>query len=111
MSEEHSFFEGLSTLFAGAGVPLLLSLMASAVRFSRYGWRDWRHFFASLLMSIFVGQIVFWGLQYAGLDAQVEAAIVSISAYMGGSLLDALVYRVRHEIVEGTLPRGPRNNG
>ena len=98
MNNSNDFFTGLSELFAGAGVPLLLSLCASCVRFSKYGWQSWRHFLASLLTSIFVGQTVFWGLTYFNLDAPVAAAIVSISAYMGGSLLDAVVYRVGYEI-------------
>ena len=101
MTDNGGFFEGLSEIIAGAGVPLLLSLGASAVRFVKSGWRGCRHFAASLLTSIFVGQVVFWGLDYFHWSPQVQAAIVSLSAYMGGSLLDALVFRVKHEIRDG----------
>lgn len=93
-----SFFDGIEELLAGAGVPLMLSIFASIARFTRYGWLSLRHFLCSLITSIFVGQIVFWGLSYWPLDAAVDAAIVSISAYMGGSLLDLMVYRVKKEI-------------
>lgn len=111
MTDGSSFWGNLSELFAGAGVPLLLSLAASVVRFLKFGWRSWRHFAASLVTSIFVGQVVFWGLDYFGLQPSVKAAIISLSAYMGGSLLDAVVFRVRREIREigsGGMPPGMR---
>lgn len=105
MNEQASFLSSVSELFAGAGIPLLLSLAASFVRFSRYGWQSWRHFFASLFTSIFVGQVVFWGLDFFKLEPSVDAAIVSLSAYMGGSLIDAVVFRVRREIRDcGGIP-------
>jgi len=108
MTDGTGFWGNLSELFAGAGVPLLLSLAASLVRFLKFGWQSWRHFFASLTTSIFVGQVVFWGLDYFKLEPSVEAAIVSLSAYMGGSLLDAVVFRVGREIREvgGGMPVG-----
>ena len=110
MTDGPGFWGNLSELFAGAGVPLLLSLAASLVRFLKFGWQSWRHFFASLTTSIFVGQVVFWGLDYFGLQPSVEAAIISLSAYMGGSLLDAVVFRVGREIREvgGGMPAGIR---
>jgi len=111
MTDGPGFWGNLSELFAGAGVPLLLSLAASLVRFLKFGWQSWRHFFASLTTSLFVGQTVFWGLDYFGFNPQVEAAIISLSAYMGGSLLDAVVFRVGREIREigsGGMPPGMR---
>ena len=104
MTNDSGFWGNLSELFAGAGVPLLLSLAASVVRFMKLGWQDWRHFMASLTTSIFVGQVVFWGLDWFHFCPTVDAAIVSLSAYMGGSLLDAVFYRVRKEIREGHRP-------
>lgn len=112
MNEEASFLSGVSELFAGAGIPLLLSLAASFVRFSRYGWQSWRHFIASLFTSIFVGQVVFWGLDFFSLEPSVDAAIVSLSAYMGGSLIDAVVFRIGREIRDGGgLPPPPPRVG
>ena len=102
---EH-FFDGISELIAGAAVPLILSISASVVRIVRYGWHSWRHMVASVTTSIFVGQVVFWGLKYFDLDASVAAAIVSVSAYMGGSLLDAVFCRVQQEIKTRQLPIG-----
>lgn len=106
MTDGSGFWGNLGELFAGAGVPLLLSLAASLVRFLKFGWQSWHHFFSSLFTSIFVGQVVYWGLSYFDLEPSVDAAIISLSAYMGGSLLDAVVFRVRSEIREvgGGIP-------
>ena len=97
-----NLFEGFEELIAGAGVPFMLSLVASIARCVRYGWRSLRHLLVSVTTSIFIGQVVFWGLSWwPDMSMQIKAAIVSLSAYMGGSLLDAVFFRVKKEIREG----------
>ncbi|WP_165177412.1 phage holin family protein [Desulfovibrio sp. ZJ369] len=100
-----SVFDGLADIVAGIVVPLLLSAVATCVRLSRFGWKGVRHLMASLFASTFTGVIVFWGLDYFDLSPTVDAAIISVCAYMGGSLLDAFAFRARQVVAHGHLER------
>lgn len=100
-------FDGLADIVAGIVVPLILSAVATCVRLSRYGWKSAQHLIASLFTSTFTGVVVFWGLDYFDLSPTVDAAITSVSAYMGGSLLDAFAFRARHVVAHGKF--GNRN--
>ena len=102
-----SAFDGLADIVGGIVVPLLLSSVSTCVRISRYGWKGARHFVASLVTSIFTGVVVFWGLDYFDLSPTVVASITSVSAYMGGSLLDTFAFRVRQVVAHGHLERKP----
>lgn len=105
-----SAFDGLADIVGGIAVPLLLSAVSTCVRISRYGWKGARHLGASLLTSTFTGVIVFWGLDYFGFSPTVDAAIISVSAYMGGSLLDNVVFRVRQVVAHGHLDSPSERN-
>lgn len=70
----------------------------------RYGWKGIRHFAVSLTTSVFVGVTVFWGLDCLNLPPTVDASIVSVSAYMSGTLLDTFVFKVRKTIREVHIP-------
>lgn len=102
-----SAFDGLADIVGGIVIPLILSSVSTCVRISRYGWRGARHFVASLLTSTFTGVVVFWGLDYLDLAPTVDAAIISVSAYMGGSLLDTFTFRVKQVVAHGHLERKP----
>ena len=93
---------GYEELIEGAGIPLLLSMFATLVRTIRFGHYFWRTVIGNLITSIFVGQFVFWGLDYySDLSMSVKAALVLAAAYCGSGFLDALYYRVRKVIREG----------
>ena len=102
-----SAFDGLADIVGGIAAPLLLSAVSTCVRVARYGWKGLRHFVASLLTSTFTGVVVFWGLDYFDLSPTVDAAIISVCAYMGGSLLDTFAFRVRQVVAHGNL--GPKS--
>ena len=101
---EGTAFQGMSELIVGIVVPLLLGIISTIVRLLRYGWRGLRHFAASLITSVFVGVTVFWGLDYANLPPTVDASIISVCAYMSGSLLDTFVFKVRKTIRDIHIP-------
>ena len=101
-----SFFSGLPELLDGAGVPLILSLLATYVRFLRFGWHGRQHFFSSAATSIFLGQTVFWGLDYyPDLGLTVKAAATLAAAYGGSRLLDAILNRISKSVKDGHIPR------
>lgn len=83
---------------AGLGAPVAIGMTASFVRLSRSGPRSWRRFLSSVSTSCFVGILVHWGLDYAAFPPTVDAAVIGISSYMGGSLLDAVHDRVISEV-------------
>ena len=85
-------------------LPVFLALMACTVRICRFGIRSWRQLAASVATSCFVGVLVHWGLDYVILPSTVKAALTSICAYLGGSLLDAVQIRALHELAPGAYP-------
>ena len=96
--------QGAQELVVGIFTPFILSVVSTAVRLLRYGWKGLRHFAASLTTSAFVGVTVFWGLDYANLPATVDASIISVCAYMSGTLLDTFVFKIRDTIKKAHLP-------
>ncbi len=100
-----AFFEGFSELLSGAGVPLMISTCASAVFFLRHGVHGWRHFWGHASASLFIGQMVFWALDYyPELGFTVKCAVTGFAAYSGGRVLDSLLKRIRREVAERPLP-------
>ena len=107
MDEMKAFCNGLNELLNGLGVPLVIGFVSSFVRITRFGWRSWRQFAVSAIVSCFVGVMVYWGLDYVNLPPTVDAAIIAISSYMGGNLLDAIQARAIKDIRTGKRP-GPQ---
>lgn len=105
MTEYTSFWDGFNQLFAGGGIPLCISLIASGVRYLRTGFKTVRYHIASLSTSIFVGQIVFWFAIHHELDVFYTAALVGVCAYGSNTLIDAAIHRLRREVGEGSLSR------
>lgn len=97
-------FSGLKDICGGVAVPILLGIVSSFVRVSRFGIRSWGQFFSSVTASCFVAVLVYWGLDYANFSPTVDAAVIGMSSYMGGSLLDAVQTRLIHEVKHGKKP-------
>lgn len=95
-------FDGLGPLVQGIAVPLVLGVAATMTRLSRMGWHSWTQFTSSCVVSCFTAVLAFWGLDYLDLSPTVDAAIVGVSAYMGGSLLDAIVFRAKGFVSAGS---------
>lgn len=95
--------KGWEEIAVGVGTPILLSSIATVVRIMRYGWKGVKHFIASVSTSIFVGVLVSWSLDYFELKGTVCAAIISLCAYMSGTLLDSLVFRAKKVVQEGSI--------
>ena len=103
---------GLREICGGIAVPFFLGLVSSFVRLSRFGMRSWRQFVSSVVASCFVAVLVHWGLDYASFMPTVDAAIIGTSAYMGGSLLDAVHMRILREVKHGKKQgQNPEENG
>ena len=85
----------LTTFLEGVAVPLLLSLAGGAAKVLRDGFKSWRQFIGSLLVSGFAGLIVHLLIQDVDLSSNVKAALVGLSGYSGGAILDALSSRLQ----------------
>lgn len=101
-----AFFDGLGPLLQGLAVPLVLGIAATMTRISKSGWHSWTQFASSCCVSCFTAVLAYWGLDYLDLAPTVDAAIVGVSAYMGGSLLDTVVFRIRNTVGSGNIPKG-----
>ncbi|MDL2307273.1 phage holin family protein [Desulfovibrio sp. OttesenSCG-928-C06] len=96
-----NFIEGLT-------VPLLLALFGGAARAVRFGVRSWRQFAAALMVSGFAGVIVHLLIQDASMSESVKAALVGLSGYSGGMILDALATRLQKGVERLDFKLGER---
>ena len=101
MNDIRNFLESVT-------VPLILSLFGGAARAVRFGVRSWRQFTAALVVSGFAGVIVHLLIQDASLADSVKAALVGLSGYSGGMILDALASRLQKGVER--FPLSPGNN-
>lgn len=84
-----------TTFLEGIVVPLLLSLAGGIARAFRDGFKSWRQFAGSLIISGFAGIIVHLLIQDLELSSNIKAALVGLSGYSGGAILDALSSRLQ----------------
>ena len=98
--------DGFGPLLQGIAVPLCLAVAATFVKISRIGWQSWAQMVSSLIVSSFVAIIVYWGLDYFEWPPTVDAAIIGMSAYMGGNMLDIFVFRIRKTVGKAPVMRG-----
>lgn len=71
-------------------VPLCLSMMGFIVRIVRSGVASWQTFISSLFCSAFAGILAHWFLAGSGIDTQIASAVIAMSGYCGGALIDAI---------------------
>lgn len=102
-------FDELREVFAGILLPLILGAAGCFVRAMRFGVKGWRQLFSSLTASCFAAVLVYWGLDLLSFPPTVDAAIVGMSGYMGGMLLDAFHARALQEVDGGEMRRGHRD--
>lgn len=105
-----SHLQQLVELAATTLIPAALGIAASAARVSRYGWKGMRHFIGSTTISVFTGVLAGWLMDLVDVPATVTAAVISICAYSGGSILDAVIWRAHREIRTAPIPAVPLTN-
>lgn len=98
--------DGFGPLLQGIAVPLCLAVAATFVKISRIGWQSWAQLFSSLVVSAFVAVLVYWGLDYFDWPPTVDACIIGVCSYTGGSLLDSIVFKIRRTVSAVSIMKG-----
>ena len=75
-------------------MPLIMAIFGGAARAFKDGIKSWRHFAASMFVSGFAGVVVHLLIADLAMPGTTKAAIVAISGYSGGMMLDILTSRV-----------------
>ncbi len=75
-------------------LPTALAVAGFAVRLARFGAGTWKQLASGLVVSAFVGVLVGLGAAEANLPPKLQYAVISLSGYFGGVLLDAFQARV-----------------
>ena len=88
MDDFRQFMEGIA-------VPLVMAIFGGVTRVFRDGFRSWRHFAGAMFVSGFAGVVVHLLIADLPVSATTKAAIVAISGYSGGMMLDILTSRVQ----------------
>lgn len=88
----------IRTFCEGILVPLILALFGGAARACRFGVRSWRHFCGSIIVSGFAGVVVHLLIVDLAVSDATKAAVVAISGYSGGMMLDLLSSRLKHQV-------------
>ena len=92
----------MKDLMTGLSVPLVIGAIAGFVNLLRRGGNlTWGQRLVSLMTSVFVAVLTFWGLDCMNFPPTVDTAISGGLAYMGGSFLDAVQSRTLTEVRHG----------
>lgn len=75
-------------------MPMLLAVFGGLARSARFGVTSWKQFLSAIVLSAFTGVLVSLLMQDLTWSESVKSAIIAISGYSGGIILDALVDRV-----------------
>lgn len=79
------------------GGPALLSCAGATVQCLRGPWRGWRNLLISNAAAAFGGVVCMLVLPHY-VPADVAAGVAGIVGYSGGSLIDAVIDRVRRDL-------------
>lgn len=81
-------------------LPMLLAIFGGLARLARFGVTSWKQFLSAIVLSAFTGVLVSLLMQELAWPESVKSAIIAISGYSGGVILDALVDRVVKGVAE-----------
>ena len=75
-------------------LPMLLAIFGGLARMAHFGVTSWKQFLSAIILSAFTGVLVALLMQDLAWSESVKSAIIAISGYSGGIILDALVDRL-----------------
>ena len=75
-------------------LPMLLAIFGGLARMAHFGVTSWKQFLSAIILSAFTGVLVALLMQELAWPESVKSAIIAISGYSGGIILDAMVDRV-----------------
>ena len=81
-------------------LPMLLAIFGGLARMAHFGVTSWKQFLSAIVLSAFTGVLVALLMQELAWPESVKSAIIAISGYSGGVILDALVDRVVKGVAE-----------
>ena len=87
MNNLKSFLEAMT-------MPMLLAVFGGLARSVRFGITSWKQFLSAVVLSAFTGVLVSLLMEDLAWSPSIKSAIIAISGYSGGIILDALVDRV-----------------
>lgn len=87
MNNLKSFLEAMT-------MPMLLAVFGGLARSARFGITSWKQFLSAVVLSAFTGVLVCLLMEDLVWSPSIKSAIIAISGYSGGIILDALVDRV-----------------
>ena len=90
----------LKAFLEAVTMPMLLAVFGGLARSARFGVTSWKQFLSAIVLSAFTGVLVSLLMQDLALSPSVKSAIIAISGYSGGVILDALVARVVKGVAE-----------
>ena len=93
MNDIKSFLEAMT-------MPMLLAVFGGLARMAHFGITSWKQFLSAVVLSAFTGVLVSLLMQDLAWLESVKSAIIAISGYSGGIILDALVDRVVKGVAE-----------
>lgn len=86
----HNNYSEFRELLEALTAPAILAVFGGIARACRYGVKSWRQFCGSIVVSAFTGVLVHLMIQESGFSTSTQAAIVAVSGYSGGSILDVI---------------------
>lgn len=87
-------FKSIQSLIEALSAPVMLAVIGGLAKIAKNGATSWRQCLSCIILSGFTGVIISLLLDDLTFSPSVKAAIIAISGYSGGAILDALVERV-----------------
>ena len=87
-------------MLEAVAMPMFLAVFGGLARVARFGVPSWKQFLSAIVLSAFTGVLVSLLMQDLAWSPSIKSAIIAISGYSGGIILDALVDRVVKGVAE-----------
>ena len=87
-------------MLEAVAMPMFLAVFGGLARVARFGVPSWKQFLSAIILSAFTGVLVALLMQDLTWSESVKSAIIAISGYSGGIILDAMVDRVVKGVAE-----------
>lgn len=90
-------------IFSSATSAIVIAVLACIAKQAHHGWKGARTFLRELIVCIFVGMILGWGLEGSGYSQGLQNAIIAGGSFSAGTLIDPLFKKLLALIDEFNL--------
>lgn len=81
-------------IFSSVTSAIIIGILASIAKQAHHGWQGFWNFIRELIICIFVGMILGWGLEGSSYSQGLQYAIIAGGSFSAGTLIDPLFKKI-----------------